>query len=275
MADLDKIAEEMKNENIITSSVNPEQYVEFIHPLGLRLKTKQTIASRASTLRISKRKACMVRLPKKFSLKEKFPPAYLQKYGSCSSNAVLACDDMIYHGSGKWKPSGTFTYYNQRKLDGDIDIDEGSTVEEALIAVKKFGACSAKIWPDDKPFNLEPSHEAYVNGKHGHEVKKWYVLKNKKQVKQALVSGYPVAAAFIYAYKGYDENFVLIIPTKADVKKADSGHAMVIVGYDDEKKVFELRNSWGTGWGNEGYIYMPYEMFDMVIEYIDTYAVVR
>ena len=37
------------------------------------------------------------------------------------------------------------------------------------------------------------------------------------------------------------------------------GHAVLIVGYDDTKKWWIVRNSWGVGWGDHGYFYMPYK----------------
>ncbi len=41
------------------------------------------------------------------------------------------------------------------------------------------------------------------------------------------------------------------------------GHAMVVVGYDDNKYggAFEILNSWGTAWGNSGYIWVSYDAF--------------
>jgi len=41
------------------------------------------------------------------------------------------------------------------------------------------------------------------------------------------------------------------------------GHAMCVVGYDDNMYggAFEIQNSWGTDWGNEGYIWITYEDF--------------
>lgn len=38
-------------------------------------------------------------------------------------------------------------------------------------------------------------------------------------------------------------------------------HAMVIVGYDDNSQTFELLNSWGTSWGNRGFIKVRYNDF--------------
>ena len=36
------------------------------------------------------------------------------------------------------------------------------------------------------------------------------------------------------------------------------GHAVVCVGYDDSRQAFIIRNSWGAGWGEAGYGFMPY-----------------
>lgn len=35
-------------------------------------------------------------------------------------------------------------------------------------------------------------------------------------------------------------------------------HAIVLVGWDDSKKAWLLRNSWGTGWGEQGYMWIAY-----------------
>jgi len=41
------------------------------------------------------------------------------------------------------------------------------------------------------------------------------------------------------------------------------GHALCVVGYDDEKYggAFEIINSWGSEWGNEGFLWIPYKDF--------------
>ncbi len=39
------------------------------------------------------------------------------------------------------------------------------------------------------------------------------------------------------------------------------GHAMLVVGYDDTKSAFKVRNSWSTGWGFSGYCWIGYQTF--------------
>jgi C1A family cysteine protease len=36
-------------------------------------------------------------------------------------------------------------------------------------------------------------------------------------------------------------------------------HVVVFVGWDDSKKSWIVKNSWGKGWGNKGFGYIPYE----------------
>jgi C1A family cysteine protease len=59
------------------------------------------------------------------------------------------------------------------------------------------------------------------------------------------------------------------------IEECDKGHALVIVGYDDETKLFEVRNSWGENWANGGYAYIRYSDMKKLIWYEDSYAVVK
>lgn len=39
------------------------------------------------------------------------------------------------------------------------------------------------------------------------------------------------------------------------------GHALCVVGYDDSKEAFKVRNSWGASWGDNGYLWIGYDTF--------------
>ena len=41
-------------------------------------------------------------------------------------------------------------------------------------------------------------------------------------------------------------------------------HAMCVVGYDDDTQSFKLINSWGRGWGDQGYCRISYDVFKQI-----------
>ena len=146
----------------------------------------------------------------------------------------------------------------------------------ALDSVRKYGACSAEIWPNTKKFYKKPSKAAYANGLKGHELTKYYRVKNLRQIKEALVKGYPVAIAMAWVFRFIDGNtWILNDPTDDEIEDCTTGHAIIIVGYDDEKKLFEIRNSWGEQWGNHGYAFITYDTMKRAIWFDDSYAVVK
>ncbi|MEM9887066.1 MAG: C1 family peptidase [Bacteroidota bacterium] len=50
-------------------------------------------------------------------------------------------------------------------------------------------------------------------------------------------------------------------------EKGELGHAMTVVGFDDAKGAFEVMNSWGTSWGNQGFIWIAYKDFAQYCNY--------
>ena len=46
-------------------------------------------------------------------------------------------------------------------------------------------------------------------------------------------------------------------------EESEGGHAMCVIGYDDTVNggSFRIVNSWGTGWGDNGYFWLSYKDF--------------
>ncbi|PKL35605.1 MAG: hypothetical protein CVV44_18915 [Spirochaetae bacterium HGW-Spirochaetae-1] len=67
------------------------------------------------------------------------------------------------------------------------------------------------------------------------------------------LGGYVKATDLFKAYKSgvYDEH-----PTLKNL--SDVNHVIVIVGWDDDRKAFLIKNSWSEGWGEEGYMWIEY-----------------
>jgi len=43
------------------------------------------------------------------------------------------------------------------------------------------------------------------------------------------------------------------------IEQQVGGHAVLAVGYDQAKRAFIVRNSWGVSWGFGGYCWFPFE----------------
>lgn len=77
-------------------------------------------------------------------------------------------------------------------------------------------------------------------------------------VKRALCTYGPIAACVKVtpAFQAYAGG---IFDEKAFVSNIrDINHAIVIVGWDDDKKAYLIKNSWGTEWGENGYMWIEY-----------------
>jgi C1A family cysteine protease len=129
--------------------------------------------------------------------------------------------------------------------------------------LKKLGDCLENIWPYDiNKFAVKPSSLAYENARK-FQITSYYRLHTLSEMKHNLNSGYPFVFGFA-VYKSFESEKTARTGIVSMPKKTESllgGHAVMAVGYDDEKKYMIVRNSWGKNWGDNGYFYMPYEYF--------------
>lgn len=84
--------------------------------------------------------------------------------------------------------------------------------------------------------------------------------KNIQAVKQALQTGPVVTTLDVYAdFMAYAGGVY-----QHTTGEALGGHAISIVGYDDSKQAFIIRNSWGQTWGENGFGYVSYSDYSGV-----------
>ncbi len=84
-------------------------------------------------------------------------------------------------------------------------------------------------------------------------------------VKRSLLNGNPV----IIGFKVENSFFSAKTVYEPDNLGTEGGHAMCVIGYDDDKYggSFELVNSWGSSWGNDGFMWVRYADFAKYTRY--------
>jgi C1A family cysteine protease len=81
-------------------------------------------------------------------------------------------------------------------------------------------------------------------------------------LKSCLALALPFAFGFD-VYESFESRSVAvsgILPTPKAGERQLGGHAVLAVGYSDARQAFIVRNSWGAGWGQEGYFWFPYKL---------------
>jgi len=85
--------------------------------------------------------------------------------------------------------------------------------------------------------------------------------------KKSLAENKPVVIGMKCAPSFFEANGVWT-PTE-NFNDNFGGHAMCVIGYDDNMYggAFEIQNSWGVEWGNQGYIWIRYQDFANFTKY--------
>lgn len=206
-------------------------------------------------------------LPAKVDLRPKCPPVYDQgQLGSCTANGIGAAiefDQMKEHKKA-YVPSRLFIYYNERAIEGTISQDSGAQIRDGIKSVATLGAPPEKLWPYNiARFTEKPPRSAYVAARKELVTIYSRVAQDLTQMQGCLAEGFPFVFG-VTVYNTFESAAVArrgIVPMPTTADKVVGGHCMLAVGYDNRKRMFIVRNSWGKGWGLKGYCMMPFEYF--------------
>lgn len=203
--------------------------------------------------------------------------------GSCTAHAGMGIVEYFERRAyGKHiDGSRLFLYKTTRNLM-KVTGDTGAWLRNVMGALCLCGVPDEKYWSYNvSDFDKEPpafvyavadNYEAlkyFCHDPQGANVPPATVLST---VKQYLAAGIPSMFGF-WGFPSFDNTNVKGgIPYPCQGESAKWGHAIVAVGYNDNKKIKNtkcnkettgallIRNSWGTSWGdNDGYGWLPYD----------------
>lgn len=150
--------------------------------------------------------------------------------------------------------------YNQVKVNSDCG--SGAYIKDALNLLKNQGVSTYSSMPYVEGNCAKQPTSAQKQNASDKKIASWSSIKKSdlNSIKSKLAANHPVVIGISVDQlweDGGDKNHVW----KKNNGSTFGGHCVSIVGYDDAMNAFYVQNSWGTGWGAQGMIWIDYGMF--------------
>lgn len=156
--------------------------------------------------------------------------------------------------------------YNQIKISNDCN--SGSNYENAFNLLINEGAATWAVMPYDNSCSTLPDNNQKQNAANYKIVGYKKVSFDLDEIKKFIYNDKPVliAVGINETFKdAVKQNGEFIWKLDNDPTISGNGHAMVIVAYDNNRNLFKLYNSWGTGWGNNGFAWVTFEKLNQCL----------
>jgi C1A family cysteine protease len=204
-------------------------------------------------------------IPPSVDLTPQCPPVFNQGtvLNSCSAQAIAAAVWFLERRRARdaSAPSRLFLYYNERARAGLTGTNAPVSLRDGYKSIAQQGICTESLWPyrNDR-FAVKPPPACYRAALAHRAIRYFRLRRELSQFRGCLASGYPFAVGISvyqsFIGKAVARSGIVALPRKRE--RHLGGHAMLVVGFDDQARQFILRNSAGPHWGKHGYCLMPY-----------------
>ena len=216
-------------------------------------------------------------MPTSVSFKKYTPYIYPQDNSSCVAQSFANAMAILFakqlgnvnkEDISMLRPSPFFVYYTN-KLSSDYNCNVGLDAELTAINLLKYGVVPMMMveYPNYYPFTnivlcnkYPPVYEDDLRQAVKVKPTNIYRIQNLMDIKAALASGLPVVVGMMTPASFTNCKSYLWTPASTDNMNNSYGHAMTIIGYNDNiyGGSFEVLNSWGEDWGINGYVWIRY-----------------
>lgn len=224
---------------------------------------------------------------------------FLNSCSACAISASVEllmkkANKKFINASTPYTPSAMFIYYNERVKAGKTDQNAPVQIRDGFKSLTHNGVCEEPLWPYPKmsiPEDLNnraaqgdteaiaelqammnttvstvikatPSKKAIDQALlyRTHRYLSVTIKNGLDELKQCLSNMLPVVFGMMLPQDFFTTTKQTgILSTPSQTAPRLGGHAIVAVGYDDDKNHFIIRNSFGEEFGDNGYFYMPYD----------------
>jgi len=217
-------------------------------------------------------------LPSSISLKKYVPTIKSQgNISSCTGWATTYAAFTIIRrletgiGVGPFSPLSTYNKIKTDDYPNELDCDRGSWPKDALNLLVKQGSPYYKDYTNS--CRLDDGNNPYEDKLYRFRTLNCNEEQGVNNIKSALNNNEPVVISMkVYNLESgrnsLNDKYVssrtgewtFDVPAGDPNNYSTSGHALCIIGYDDNKfgGSFEVMNSWGDDWGNSGFFWVKY-----------------
>lgn len=210
--------------------------------------------------------ASPIAIPNLIDLRQYASPVLDQgQTSACTSFAISGvCEYLENLESEKFVPlSQLFVYNSERQNEKDFNTDGGAIIADGVAIVCSTGICEESYLPfAESNLYVHPDQAALDNAKLHKGVQGHSVSLVESNILHSLASNLPVIIG-LTLYESFESDQVAntgIVPMP-DVQSEQmlGGHAIAIYGADRTKRLYLIKNSWSTSWGDKGYCWVPFE----------------
>lgn len=206
-------------------------------------------------------------------------PGSQGKFNSCVAWAVAYATKSHQEAVDQnWNPDAPERIFSPTFLWNHLNggKNKGSKIAKALKILQKDGCCTLKTMPYNK--RNRKLYTAPITPEMRKEAKKFRIsnyafLRSKAQIQKALQLGHVVMIAITTdpqfssgKLKYYNRKLRLKGEklVKLNGRGSHGRHALCVVGYDNARQAFLIMNSWGTKFGDQGFMWISYDLMETV-----------
>lgn len=210
-----------------------------------------------------------VEIPKqRFQLEEKFGVKYQDGRGSCTAHA------QTHHKERQEGVllSARFVMALTKELEGNKKY--GAYTRNTFKVVNEHGSCEENLYPEPSPTMSWKEYvdtryipeECYANGKKHKSKSYWRVGNSIQAIREALVTYNNSVTLSMAWYKDFGARHKEgVLPIDISEDNYVGGHAVECTGFDDHERYLIVKNSYSERWGDDGFCYLPYDLFNAVV----------
>lgn len=183
--------------------------------------------------------------------------------GSCVAHGV---GSLVAYVNPNYMPSRLKLYYDGRVIEKTVSIDSGLEIRDGVKAAVTVGVCPESMWAyDTSKFKKKAPAACYTKANDKFITKYSRVNNTIDEMLNCLQQGSPIVIGATL-YESFESDTVAkngVVPMPTTREQTIGGHCTAIYGADVSRKMFLVRNSWGTDWGihdgkHNGYYWFPF-----------------